>query len=42
MTIVKNGDIIKIPLPNNLGNAYLKYIDLLKRNNSAIYPSLAL
>ena len=39
-TKIKNGDIVQVPLPNDLGFAYAKYIDLLEINPNNKYPSL--
>jgi hypothetical protein len=37
---LKSGDILQIPLPNNLGFAYAQGIDLLKNHTNASYPTL--
>ncbi|WP_165585907.1 Imm26 family immunity protein [Pedobacter nototheniae] len=36
----KNGDILQIPLPNGLGFAYAKGINLLELNNAIHYPTM--
>jgi hypothetical protein len=37
---VKSGDILQIPLPNELGFAYAKLINLLEIDTNARYPTL--